>query len=378
MVASRNPDDVRPSVQEREAETGCGRGRKARYPYVKIYRDRHGKERIYYRRPGYPTVALPGPYGSPEFVSAWQTAFTGQKVPKKANAETKSLSDLIDIYRLSSDYLALQEGSQISYSIDLEVIRRKYGEALIPELTRRNVRDIISDAALKSSSHAQRVYMYLSILIPLALDLEWLDSDPMSSIRRPKHKVKSHHTWTEEEINQFQRFWIRGTRERTAFDLLLYTTQRSSDVRQLRWSQFTEEGLELTQDKTETSLFIPILPELAETLEQVTREGDLLFPNGKGSHLGKQGFLMMLSKAFGQAGLPKRCVPHGLRHAGAKRMAEAECTEEQMMAITGHTSAASLGIYLKAVSQKKSAKGAAAKLAQASLHPEHRGSSPNA
>ena len=36
-----------------------------RLPYVQEYRDRHGKVRRYFRRPGYKRVALPGTPGSP-------------------------------------------------------------------------------------------------------------------------------------------------------------------------------------------------------------------------------------------------------------------------------------------------------------------------
>ena len=46
--------------------------------YVHEYRDRHGKLRRYFRRPGFKQVALPGLPGSDEFMTAYQLALAGQ------------------------------------------------------------------------------------------------------------------------------------------------------------------------------------------------------------------------------------------------------------------------------------------------------------
>src|SRR5215468_8450952 len=46
--------------------------------YVKSYLDRHGKVRHYFRRRGYPKVALPGVPGSPEFMEAYGLANSGE------------------------------------------------------------------------------------------------------------------------------------------------------------------------------------------------------------------------------------------------------------------------------------------------------------
>jgi hypothetical protein len=45
--------------------------RAAAYPYVKSYRDRHGRPRYYYRRKYFPSAALPAP-DSAEFLAAYE------------------------------------------------------------------------------------------------------------------------------------------------------------------------------------------------------------------------------------------------------------------------------------------------------------------
>ena len=50
--------------------------------YVNAYEDRHGKMRIYLRRPGQPQVPLPGPLYSEPFWIAYHKAMEGGAVAK--------------------------------------------------------------------------------------------------------------------------------------------------------------------------------------------------------------------------------------------------------------------------------------------------------
>ena len=45
--------------------------------FVNVFRDRHGKVRYYFRRPGRKSVALPGPPGSERFMKAYAAALAG-------------------------------------------------------------------------------------------------------------------------------------------------------------------------------------------------------------------------------------------------------------------------------------------------------------
>ena len=50
-------------------------------PYVQEYRDRQGKARRYFRRPGYKRVPLPGTPGAPQFMAAYQAALAAERPP---------------------------------------------------------------------------------------------------------------------------------------------------------------------------------------------------------------------------------------------------------------------------------------------------------
>jgi hypothetical protein len=58
-----------------------------RLRYIKAYRDRHGKPRYYLRRPGFKTVALPSPAGSPEFMAAYTAAGGRGEFPTSGSLE---------------------------------------------------------------------------------------------------------------------------------------------------------------------------------------------------------------------------------------------------------------------------------------------------
>lgn len=60
-----------------------------------------------------------------------------------------------------------------------------------------------------------------------------------------------------------------------------------------------------------------------------------------------------MADAIKAAGLPDRCVPHGLRKAAARRLAEAGCSEKQIAAVTGHTTLKEVARYTRAANQER-------------------------
>jgi hypothetical protein len=48
-----------------------------RPPFVELWRDRHGKVRVYFRKDRGPRIPLPGNIGSREFDEAYQHALAG-------------------------------------------------------------------------------------------------------------------------------------------------------------------------------------------------------------------------------------------------------------------------------------------------------------
>jgi hypothetical protein len=53
------------------------------------------------------------------------------------------------------------------------------------------------------------------------------------------------------------------------------------------------------------------------------------------------------------AGLPERCVAHGLRKAAVRRLAEARCSANGMAAVTGHAMLEEVARHRKAAEQRR-------------------------
>src|SRR5690606_33868012 len=81
------------------------------------------------------------------------------------------------------------------------------------------------------------------------------------------------------------------------------------------------------------------------------------------------GFGNFMADRIAEAGLPERCVTHGLRKAAARRLAEAGCSANEIAAITGHATLAEVSRYTKAAEQKKLAAAAIARLGAATPEP---------
>jgi integrase len=132
------------------------------------------------------------------------------------------------------------------------------------------------------------------------------------------------------------------------------------------WSLFTlrltgKFWLCFTQQKNKRNkpvyLEIPIAPELL-TIMDATEMGDMAFlKNGYDRPFTSNGFGNKFRDWCNAAGLPQ-CSVHGVRKAAAAQLAERGCTEQEIMAITGHTTSKEVARYTKSADQKKRAERA--------------------
>jgi site-specific recombinase XerD len=77
---------------------------------------------------------------------------------------------------------------------------------------------------------ANNLVKILRMLLNYAVSLDMIDSNPATGVKPYKINSDGFHTWTEDEITQFEATHPVGTKARLAFALLLYTGQRVSDA----------------------------------------------------------------------------------------------------------------------------------------------------
>ena len=189
----------------------------------------------------------------------------------------------------------------------------------------------------------------------------YLRADPTANIKLAAIDSDGFHCWTEEEISQFEAHHAIGTKPRLALALLLYTAQRRSDVVRMGRQHIKDGVLTVKQQKTGVTLSIPVHPHLQAVFDATPSEHLTFLTTATGKPYGGDHFSRRFREWCDAAGLPQRCTPHGLRKAACRRLAEAGCSANEIMAISGHATMKELVRYTKAADQARLARNAMAK-----------------
>lgn len=118
---------------------------------------------------------------------------------------------------------------------------------------------------------------------------------------------------------------------------------------------------EKNRDRKPVTLTIPIVRPLQEAIDTTPVGIQTYLVSSFGKPFTQNGFGNRFRQWCDAAGL-KECSAHGLRKAAAARLAEAGCTDREIMAITGHTTTKEVDRYTKGAKQKLMAKTAMLKL----------------
>ncbi|WP_375707256.1 tyrosine-type recombinase/integrase, partial [Bartonella sp. AA1HLJMS] len=194
----------------------------------------------------------------------------------------------------------------------------------------------------------------LNGLFKWAIEHGLLESNPTLGITRPPLKNKEGFpVWTEEDVEKYYQRWSHGTHERVWIDVLLYTGLRRGDAVRIGWKDVKDNIIHIKTEKSQfkTDVFLPILPELAKTLE-VGPIGEETFICGKrGKKIPKKSFGITFYNACTQAGIKKSA--HGLRKLAATRAANSGATVSQLKALFGWTNDSMASLYTKSADRKK-------------------------
>lgn len=327
--------------------------------FVHEFRDRHGKVRRYFRRPGFKRVPLPGLPFSPEFIAAYQAAMAGEVMPPPQVGASRTAPGTINaaivVYYADNSYTTLASGTRKMRRAILERFRQQYGDRRIATLEPKHIAALIGS---KKPFAARNWLKTLRGLLAFAKSIGLRPDDPSIGIKAPKAKSDGFHTWTEEEIAQYEVHHAIGTRPRLAMALLLYTAQRRSDVVRMGRQHVKNGVMHIRQQKTRTELDIPLHRELQAIIDVSDATGLTFLLTEKGAPFSAAGFGNIFREWCDQARLPKHCASHGLRKAACRRLAEAGCSAPQIASISGHKSLAEIQRYIEAAEQAKLARAA--------------------
>jgi integrase len=330
-----------------------------RLKYLKVYRDRHGTVRRYLRRRGQKDLPLKGEPGTTEFILAYQAAF-GTRPAAVDETKRGTFARLIADYCRSVAFANLKPASQKLYRSVLDRIAERHGHRLVRDARRSDARKMIEEIGAAKPAMANITRAVLRLLMQYAVEAELRLDNPVAGLKA--YRTGSRHTWTDDELSQFEQRWPLGTRERLAFALLLYTGQRGGDIVKMRRSDLPDGLIRVVQEKTGAELSIPLHPALMAAIKAAPAKGVTLIGDANGRPIQRATLTLMMRKAVALAGLPGHCLPHGLRKAIMRRLAESGSSAKEIAAISGHRTLKEIERYTAAADQVRLSKAAMAKL----------------
>jgi integrase len=304
-------------------------------------------------------------------MAAYDAASKAKLLPVAATrAAPGSIAALVASYYQSADYLQLRPSTRHNYALIIERFREQHGDKPVKLLQPDHIRRMLV-ARIETPAAANNLRKMIGVLMRHAVDIGLRSDNPVLTVRRIRIESTGFHSWSEDEIAVFEQNYAQGTRERLAFDLLLYTMQRRSDVVLMGPQLVRNRVISLTQVKTRSLVQIPIHPKLQVSLDLAPKDQLVYLTTRLGRGFSPTGFTNYMRAVCDAIGLPI-CSPHGLRKAGMRRLAEAGCTPHQIMSISGHVSLHDVEGYTRGFSRLQLAESAIASITELPPSPKDR------
>jgi integrase len=187
-------------------------------------------------------------------------------------------------------------------------------------------------------------------------EIEGVDANHARDVPYFSNDGEGFHTWTVQEVEQFEARHPIGSKARLALALLLFVGVRRSDVVRLGRQMVRDGWLHFTETKGRRHKVkerdVPILPELQAVIDATPVSHMTFLTTEFGAAFTANGFGNWFKKRCMEAGLP-HCSAHGLRKAGATIAAENGATEHQLMAMYGWESPKQAAVYTRKANRKK-------------------------
>lgn len=302
---------------------------------------------LYFQRRGWPTVRILSEPGTAEFAREYALILKGETV---LNAGGRTFLNLIRAYQHSDKWARLAPRTKADYQTVLTFIEGRFGPLPADRMQRK---DVIRarDANAATVRFANYVVQVLRILFEFAIDLGWRADNPARGVEAIRSKTAPRQPWPAALVAAYRAAAPLGTRPRLIFEMMLGTGQRIGDCLKARWDDLAEGGIHVRQGKTGARLWLPLTRDLRAALEATPRTGLTICAGPFGKPAGYRvaaDLVMGIRKKIGAEAFDN----HALRYTAAAELAALGCSDELIMAVTGHKTSAMVAHYAGAARQR--------------------------
>lgn len=351
--------------------------------YVTLFRDRHGKERLRFRRKGFEGGYFKAPLGTEDFRTEYRSFMEAAPAApaEVSRAAPGSIADLVARYFATPTRLGPTLTTQSKVRSIIGRFTEEHGSKPVARVSFEHIEAIVGATIdqrmiktprglrpIGGPTAAKKLRKELVRLFAFAVKIRMIGSNPAALSERVKIAVadrsEGYHTWTEDEIATYRAHHELGTNARLAMELMLWTGQRRSDAIRMGRQHIVDGRIRVVQDKTGKELWIPVAPQLLEAIVAMpaARNHLCFLINGQGRPFTRAGFGNWFRDQCDAAGLPQ-CTAHGLRKAIMRRLAELNQGNQTMKAVSGHSKDEEVALYTAKADQRRMADDAISILA---------------
>ncbi|MGH0004567.1 site-specific integrase [Pseudovibrio ascidiaceicola] len=361
---------------------------KTKFKGVHTERDRHGKIRRYFRKDRQSRrIRLREEPGTQAFLDEIARAQLGltKPAPLAKDKPKKTIRKVKGTFGwLAEEYLSRVGPTFAKSTVDQKRrVLTAIGDETCLSASRSALRDMdyrgltkahvtkLRDQKAGTPEAANHRVKALSALFEWACgEAELAETNPVHGVKKFKSNTTGHHTWTQDEMDQFAAHHSPGSKAHLCFTVLRYTGLRISDVSRLGPKHLytdRETGLlhfkiatKKNENNTSKVIDMPVLPPLALAIKDLDEQATFVQ-----TQWGKQYSIKSLGNRFStwcnQANLP-HCSAHGIRKADAVLAAEQGATAHELLSMFGWEKLSTAEIYTRKANAKRLSQTGSSKL----------------
>jgi len=208
---------------------------------------------------------------------------------------------------------------------------------------------VADQVATRGPWNARAAGAALRRLMAFGRNQGWIEVNQATDLDLPTPASRER-VWTLAERDTFVTAALAAGHASMALAVMLGWSlgQRPADLRTLAWSNYDDTAMALRQAKTGKLIWVPVLPELKRLLDATTRTAvQIVVSEQTGRPYQESAFQHEFARIRTAAALPNDLQFRDLRRTLATALGAAGCTDDEIRAITGHTTREVVAVYVR-------------------------------